>query len=124
MGQSSGRLFRFSIGDSTKAFEMLLNLPLRMKRRHREKVARKGDRVRFQIAHVFLPDAREVLASLTETTELEGTITDFSDSGNALQAFAVVQLDEKRRVVVPVDRLRAVIRCNSETKNEHRGGST
>ena len=92
-----------------------------MKRGCGENTAQKGDRVRFQVAHIFLPDVQEVLASLTETIEVEGTITDFSDSGGTLQAFAVVQLDEKQTVVVPVERLRVVITSASKARKPGRG---
>jgi hypothetical protein len=43
-----------------------------------------------------------VLASLTLASEVEGTIMDFSDSGNVPRAFAVIEIVQKRRVVVPV----------------------
>jgi hypothetical protein len=119
-------LFRQALCDSqsrdpAKAFWMLMKCPLRMKRRRGENTPQKGDQVRFKVAHIFLPDVQEVLASLTETIEVEGTITDFSDSGKTLQAFAVVQLDEKQTVVVPVERLRVVIRSASKPRNTGRG---
>jgi len=79
-------------------------------------VPQKGDRVCFRIAHVFLPEVHEVLASLTEELEVQGTIVDFSDSGNAQSVFAVVQLDGNQAVVVSVDRLRVVAGCYSEPK--------
>ncbi len=37
--------------------------------------------------------------------EVEGVVTDFSDSGNRRQAFAVVEVVKKRTVVVPVEAL-------------------
>lgn len=55
---------------------------------------------------MFLPDPEEVLASLSLASEVEGTIVDFSDSGDVPRAFAVVEMIQKRRVVVPVEKLR------------------
>jgi hypothetical protein len=67
---------------------------------------RVGDRVRFSLASVFLPDAQEVLAALSLASEVEGTIVDFSDSGQAERAFAVVDVVQRRTIIVPVDKLR------------------
>lgn len=65
-----------------------------------------GDRVRFSLASVFLPDPQEALEALSLHSEVEGTIICFSDSGQVEQAFAVVNAFQKRTVVVPVDKLR------------------
>ena len=62
--------------------------------------------MRFSLDSVYLPDAREVTATLSLTSEVEGTIISFSDSGKAKRAFAVVDVVQRRTVVVPVDRLR------------------
>ena len=71
-------------------------------------MVKKGDRVSFKVAHVFFPEVDEVLTSLTPEVELEGTVMDFSDSGNTPLAFAVVQLHQEQTVVVPVEGLRVV----------------
>ena len=81
-------------------------------------MVKKGDRVSFKVADVFFPEVDEVLASLTPEVELEGTVMDFSDSGNTPLAFAVVQLHQEQTVVVPVERLRVVALFNSEPKKE------
>jgi hypothetical protein len=65
-----------------------------------------GDRVRFSLDSVFLPDPQEALAALSLNSEVEGTIVDFSDSGQVERAFAVVDAVQRRTVVVPVDKLR------------------
>jgi hypothetical protein len=65
-----------------------------------------GDRVRFSLDSVFLPDPQEALAALSLDSEVEGTIVDFSDSGPVERAFAVVDAVQRRTVVVPVDKLR------------------
>jgi hypothetical protein len=84
--------------------------------------AKKGDRVSFQLGYVFLPDAREVLSTLTDEVEVEGTVVDFSDSGNTPRAFAVVELHSGKRVVVPVERLRAVTLCHLQPGDEYTKG--
>jgi hypothetical protein len=72
----------------------------------REISTEKGDHVSFHIGDVFLPNARELLATWAETTELDGIVVDFSDSGSASRVFAVVEVVLKRTVIVPVERLR------------------
>ncbi|MFL6301911.1 MAG: hypothetical protein ACJ72H_00080 [Candidatus Sulfotelmatobacter sp.] len=63
-----------------------------------------GDRVRFTLASIFLPDVSEVL--LSAASEVEGTIVDFSDSGAAPREFAIVEMVHKQRVVLAVATLR------------------
>ena len=41
-----------------------------------------------------------------DTSELEGTIVGFSDSGGASRVFALVEVVQRRTVVVPVENLR------------------
>ena len=65
-----------------------------------------GDLVRFPLASIFLPDPEEVLASLSLASVVEGTIVDFSDSGTASRKFAIVEMVQKHKVVVPVATLR------------------
>ena len=48
----------------------------------------------------------EIRAGFSETSELEGTVVDFSDSGAASQVFAVVEVIRTQTVVIPVERLR------------------
>jgi hypothetical protein len=69
-----------------------------------------GDRVSFRIADVFLPEPAEVLANLANELEANGVVVEFSDSGNDLRAFAVVQITAQHAVVLPVSALR-VLTC-------------
>jgi len=62
--------------------------------------------VRFRIADIYLPAPAELWATPPEETELVGKIADFSDSGSALQAFAVVEVVRSQTVIVPVGKLR------------------
>jgi len=52
---------------------------------------------------VFLPASEEPSPS---DEEMEGTVIDFSDSGNRAQFFAVVEVVRKQTVIVPVNELR------------------
>jgi hypothetical protein len=65
-----------------------------------------GDRVKFSIENVFLPDPEQTLKTLSLESEVEGTIVGFSDSGNRPRAFAVVDVVRRKTVVVPVDKVR------------------
>jgi len=65
----------------------------------------KGDKVSFRIADIFLPDTPELRSLWQQAGELEGRIVDFSDSGNASQIYAVVEVLWKQSVVVPVANL-------------------
>ena len=73
--------------------------------RKRERKTQVGDRVRFSVASIFLPEP-EAAAALSAASELEGVIVDFSDSGTARRAFAIVEVVRTETVVVPVDKLR------------------
>ena len=64
-----------------------------------------GDKVRFQLSDVFLPNPDEVMVPPPLTAEMEGTVIGFSDSGEKRRAFAVVEVVRTQTVVVPVDRL-------------------
>ena len=78
---------------------------------HSASSAQIGDRVCFRISDVFLPEPAEVLASLTPELEANGVVVEFSDSGNNLQAYAVVRISTQQVVVLPVGALR-VLDCN------------
>lgn len=45
---------------------------------------------------------------MMDEPELEGTITNFSDSGSQTRVFAVVDVVRKESLVVPVDKLKPV----------------
>jgi hypothetical protein len=66
----------------------------------------KGDRVNFRIADAFLPDPETLREIFSDTAELEGTIVDFSDSGQDSRAFALVEVIQRHVVVLPVKKLR------------------
>jgi len=66
----------------------------------------KGDQVSFRVCDVFLPNAKELPATWADAAEVEGTIVDFSDSGNTSRVFAVVEVVQRRTVVVPIARLK------------------
>jgi len=51
---------------------------------------------------VFLPGAEALAATWSDAAEVEGTIVEFSDSGASSRVFAVVEVVEKRTLVVPV----------------------
>jgi len=55
---------------------------------------------------VFLPSPEELLPGPFFDTEAEGAIVGFSDSGFKLHAFAIVELDNKQTMVVPVEKLK------------------
>ena len=59
---------------------------------------------------VFLPSPEGVLSALAFESELEGTIVDFSDSGQQARAFAVVDIVRRQTVVVPVEKLQPLPR--------------
>jgi hypothetical protein len=65
----------------------------------------KGDQVSFRVVDVFLPNAKELAPTWADATEVVGTIVDFSDSGGASRVFAVVEVVQKKTVVVPVEKL-------------------
>jgi hypothetical protein len=70
-----------------------------------------GDRVRFRICDVFLPEPAEVLANLTAEVEASGVVVEFSDSGSSQRAYAVVQITPQQTVLVPVTAL-DVLNCS------------
>lgn len=77
---------------------------------------RAGDKVRFQIADVFLMSPGAVFAPLPADTQLEGTIVGFSDSGLKTRFFAVVEVVRVQSLVVPVEKLEPL--DDSNAKND------
>jgi hypothetical protein len=67
---------------------------------------RAGDRVYFKVSDVFLPAAEELHAQIGVTDEVEGRVIGFSDSGMESRVYAVVEIIEKREVIVPINKLR------------------
>ena len=64
-----------------------------------------GDTVRFKVADIFLPTHDDLPKALTTVREIEGVVTDFSDSGLEPRAFAIVDIIAQQSVVVPVEKL-------------------
>lgn len=60
----------------------------------------------FRVSDIFLPDAAEIRAIWADAAEMEGAIIDFSDSGDSSRVFAVIDVVQKRTVVVPVAQLK------------------
>lgn len=79
-------------------------MTLRVAESHTEK----GDRVKFRVTDVFLPNPPEVLGLDAEDDEIEGQVIDFSDLGSSRQFFAVVEVVRKKTVVVATDKLAPV----------------
>lgn len=61
--------------------------------------------MKFHLADVFLPSATDLSTVSLVEEELEGTVVDFSDSGSTPNAFAVIEVIQKRTVIVPVEKL-------------------
>jgi len=68
-----------------------------------------GDRVSFRISDVYLPEPHEVLASLTEDVQTEGTVVEFSDSGDRPRAYALIRITDQQAVLLPVGALHLVL---------------
>lgn len=61
-----------------------------------------GERVRFRISDVRMPEPSEVLARLHGDDLLEGRVADFTDSGAEPEAYALVEVaDFDGPLVVP-----------------------
>jgi hypothetical protein len=75
-----------------------------------------GDRVRFRVADVFLPSPEGLLPAPSIDELVEGTIVDFSDSGQKARAFALVDVIRTQTVVVPVENLEGIPPKGSEKR--------
>ena len=64
--------------------------------------------MRFYVSDVFLPNPADLSAAFFEAEELEGTVIDFSDSGRTHNAFALIEVVQKRTVIIPTERLQMV----------------
>jgi hypothetical protein len=73
-----------------------------------------GDKVRFRVLDVFLPSPESAFAPPSAEEELEGTVVDFSDSGQKARVFALIDVVRKQTVVVPVEKLYPVPRSEPE----------
>ncbi|MBN9658103.1 MAG: hypothetical protein J0H49_07985 [Acidobacteria bacterium] len=68
-------------------------------------MARKGENVAFQIQDVYLPGARELLQTLGEGERLLGVLSSITRSGVQSEAFGVVELSDRTKVIVPLQKL-------------------
>jgi hypothetical protein len=75
---------------------------------------RKGDRVRFHRADIFLPDTSEVGTARTGGEDLEGTVVGFSDSGEVAHAFAIVEMTMGQSAIVRVEKLTKIATISQE----------
>jgi hypothetical protein len=66
--------------------------------------------VRFRVTAIFLSQSPEPFTAFPADAELEGTVIDFSDSGEQRAAFAVVEVVRPQSVIVPVSDLQEVMR--------------
>ena len=62
--------------------------------------------MRFLASEVFLANQEDLVDAHAGSSEMEGVIVDFSDSGNRPRAFAVVELATGQTIVVPVDKMK------------------
>jgi len=67
-----------------------------------------GDKVRFSVSDVFLPQPDGVFVAAPDETEVEGIIVDFSDSGPRSRAFAVVDVVRRQTVIVPAEKVQLI----------------
>jgi hypothetical protein len=65
-----------------------------------------GDKVRFSVSDIFLPDSENVFVVAPGEVEVQGTVLRFSDSGPTPRMFAVVEVVRRQTVVVPIEKLR------------------
>ena len=79
-------------------------------------IPRKGDHVSFHVRDIYLPGPEEFAVSLDPNTEVLGRVVGFSDSGPSAGTFAIVQTDESKKVVVPVNSLSPIQRGAAATK--------
>jgi len=79
----------------------------------RRKPTQTGDKVRFRVSDVFLPSQDALRFTSIGEDELEGTIVDFSDSGQNSRVFAVIDVVRTKTVVVPVEKLQTLPTNNS-----------
>ena len=59
----------------------------------------------FHVRDVYLPGSVEFIDSMSPDAEVLGCVVGFSDCGPMPGVFAIVQTDERTRVIVPVNSL-------------------
>lgn len=83
-------------------------------------IPRRGDHVSFHVRDIYLPGPVEFVESLDPDTEVLGCIVGFSDSGPSPGAFAIVQTDARKKVVVPINSLSPIERSPVDKKSRRR----
>ena len=76
-----------------------------------------GQQVKFRLGDVHLPEPQEVIARMTEDTELQGSITLLSDQGEKRSAFAVIEVNGILMPLIVPTSLIKVIASSADTNN-------
>jgi len=84
-------------------------------------VLRKGDHVSFHVRDIYLPEPAEFKEFLDPDTEVLGRIVGFSDAEPSPGVFAVVQTNERSKVIVPVGDLLTIERGRAGKSAKYRG---
>lgn len=71
-------------------------------------MARKGENVAFQIQDVYLPGPNELLLGLGAGERLVGVLAGITLAGAQAERFGVVELNDRTKVIVPIQKLQAV----------------
>ena len=77
---------------------------------------REGDKVRFLVSDVFLPNSEEIFPAPSAEGQLEGVVISFSDSGTERAVFAVVEVVRRQTMVIPVKKGVVVATAGSENE--------
>jgi hypothetical protein len=64
--------------------------------------------VLFNPKEIFLPSPEELAALSKLTEEAEGTVIGFSDSGPHVRAFVVLEVVQRWKAVVPIEKVRLI----------------
>jgi len=75
---------------------------------------REGDKVRFRVSDVFLPNSDEIFPAPKFDEQLEGVVISFSDSGTERAVFAVVEVVRRQTMVIPVKKAAIVVGAGSD----------
>lgn len=76
-----------------------------------ERSLKPGERVVFRLGDIHLPDLAEIIAKMTEDTELTGTVSLLSDQGEHRAAFAVIEV---KGILMPLIVPASCMRLSSE----------
>lgn len=81
-------------------------------------MARRGVSVAFQIKDVYLPGPLEILSGLGEGERLMGVLSDITQAGAQAESYGVVELSDRTKVIVPLQRLQLVEMAGSFSAEE------